>query len=102
MVLPEYDGGRFVLEPGVHELTYLPLNDFRNLFSMHSRLEELVKNEKALEVLQRRLPGVFQFLSLDDLDGKTHSLNTLVKMNFFGITEEDIQLAAGEILEIKE
>ncbi|MNO26335.1 Bacterial alpha-L-rhamnosidase [compost metagenome] len=102
VVLPQYGGEPFTLEPGIHELTYLPLTDFRKLFSMHSRLEELVRNEKALEVLQRRLPAIFQFLSLDDIDGKTHSLNTLAKMDFFGITEEDIHLAAEEILQIQE
>ncbi|AIQ52111.1 alpha-L-rhamnosidase [Paenibacillus sp. FSL R7-0331] len=102
VVLPQYDGETFNLEPGVHELTYRPLTDYRKLFTMNSRLEEMVKNEQALEVLQRKLPGIFHFLSLDDIDGKTHSLNTLVKMDFFGITQQDIESAAAEILEIQD
>ncbi|MNC52434.1 hypothetical protein D3C75_1017800 [compost metagenome] len=100
--MPQYDGEPFILEPGIHELTYRPLTDYRKLFTMNSRLEEMVKNEQALEVLQRKLPGIFHFLSLDDIDGKTHSLNTLVKMDFFGITQEDIESAAAEILEIQD
>ncbi|WNS46039.1 family 78 glycoside hydrolase catalytic domain [Paenibacillus sp. MMS20-IR301] len=100
--LPEYTGGVILLGPGVHELTYQPLKDFRNLFSMNSPLAELVRNERALEILQRILPGIFQFLPLDDIDGTTHSLNTLAKMEFFGITRGDIELAAQEILKLQE
>ncbi|MCL6605110.1 MAG: glycoside hydrolase family 78 protein [Paenibacillus sp.] len=100
--LPEYDGGTVILGPGIHEFTYQPLRDFRNLFSMNSRLEELVKNPGALDVLNRRLPSIFHFLSMDDIDGRSHSLNTLGKMAFFGIKDEDIQLAAEEILKIQE
>lgn len=100
--LPEYEGEALVLEAGIHEITYIPKKDYRNLYSMNTPLSVLTENKKALQILQSRLPSIFHFISLDDIDGKSHTLNTLKKMDFFGIKAEDIELAAAEILQIKE
>jgi alpha-L-rhamnosidase len=99
--LPEYSGETILLESGIHEITYYPLKDFRNLFTMNTRLSELAQNETALEVLQRRIPMAINFISDGDPDGLSHSLTTLKKMDFFGISAEDIEKAAEEILMIK-
>jgi alpha-L-rhamnosidase len=90
------------LESGIHEFTYYPLKDLRNLFTMNTRLSELAKNKKALEILQRIIPMAVNFISHGDADGMSHSLNMLKKMDFFGISAEDIEKAAEEILLIKQ
>ncbi|MEI2394762.1 MULTISPECIES: alpha-L-rhamnosidase [Paenibacillus] len=99
--LPEYHGESIFLEAGTHEFTYNPSKDFRNLFSMKTRLSELSKHEKALEVLKKRIPMAIELIKLGDIDGLSHSLSTLKKMDFFGIKEEDIEAAASEILIIQ-
>jgi hypothetical protein len=44
----------------------------------------------------------FEFIKLGDIDGLSHSLNTLKKLDFFGVKEEDIEAAADEILQIQQ
>nr|WP_198015854.1 alpha-L-rhamnosidase [Paenibacillus sp. HW567] len=100
--LPEYDGETIFLEAGAHEFTYHPLKDYRNLFTMNTRLSELAKHDEALAILKQRIPMAVEFISLGDIDGLSHSLNTLKKMDFFGIREEDIEAAAEEILMLKQ
>jgi len=101
VLLPEYDGETFILDAGTHEWIYNPLKDFRNIFTINTRISELAKNQKALDVLQRRLPMAAQFISSGDIDGMTHSLNTLKRLGFLGIHPNDIEEAAEEILMIK-
>ncbi|NHC43201.1 family 78 glycoside hydrolase catalytic domain [Bacillus sp. MM2020_1] len=99
--LPEYNGDTLFLEAGIHELVYNPMKDFRNLFTLNTRISELAKNQKAFEILKSRVPLVSEFISLGDVDGMSQSLNTLRKMEFLGINPNDIERAANEILMIK-
>lgn len=99
--LPEYAGETILLEAGTHEWVYNPLKEFRNLFTVNTRISELAKNQKALEILQRRLPLVAGFISSGDIDGMSHSLNTLNKLGFLGIHPNEIEKAAEEILMLK-
>jgi alpha-L-rhamnosidase len=99
--LPEYDGEPLILESGTHEFTYIPMKDFRNLFSINTPISELANNEKALEVLNRRIPALSHFISVGDMDIMSHSLNNLNNLEFFGFKTEEIEKAAEEILLIK-
>jgi alpha-L-rhamnosidase len=99
--LPEYDGETLFLEAGTHEFTYFPLKDFRNIFTLNTRISELAKNQRALDVLQRRIPLAAQFISSGDVDAMSHSLKNLNKLGFLGIDAIDVEKAAEEILLIK-
>ncbi|MCM3033838.1 alpha-L-rhamnosidase [Niallia sp. MER 6] len=99
--LPEYKEEILHLEAGIHEFSYFPKKNYKSIFSVNTRLTDLVKHPQALEILERRIPFVTQMITQGDADGMSHSLSNLKRLVFFGINPDDVEKAAEEILMIE-
>jgi alpha-L-rhamnosidase len=99
--LPEYKEERIFLDAGIHEFSFFPKKDYRSLFTLKTRISDLVKHPLALKILERQIPFVTQMIAQDDIDGMSHSLHNIKRLEFLGINQDDVDRAAEEILKIK-
>lgn len=101
-ILPNYNGENLELEAGIHDITYTPTKDYRNIFHMGSRLEELAKNKQAMQILSEKLPIAVGLIASKDKENLSLSLGELFFMSFMGFTPEAVKIASDEIIKIKE
>lgn len=100
LVLPDTDGEEIKLEAGVYEHTYQPKRDYRKLYTMDSRLEELQKDDRAMEILKNNLPIAYGLIMGQDAENLSLSLGELQFMFFMGFDPKMVQSAAEKILEL--
>ncbi len=100
-VLPGTRGEEVQLEAGAFDKTYMPLQDYRLLYSMDTRLEELQTDERAMEILQQKLPVAYGLIMSQDIENLSLSLKELQYMGFMGFTPEMVQAAAQELLKLE-
>lgn len=97
-VLPGTDGEEIELLPGVFEQRYQPKQDYRKLYTMETRLEELQKDERAMEILKTDLPIAYGLIQGQDAEYLSTSLEELQFMFFMGFNPQMVQEAAEKIL----
>ncbi|MBR1743212.1 MAG: family 78 glycoside hydrolase catalytic domain [Lachnospiraceae bacterium] len=100
-VLPGTGGEEVNLSAGVFEKTYQPDRDYRLLYTMDTRLEELMEDENAREILEKELPVAFGIGMSGDEEQKSLSLEEMKYMSFLGFKEEEVLRAAEQILKLK-
>lgn len=100
-ILPGTRGEEVKLEAGVFEKTYLPETDYRKLYTMDSRLEELQKDERAMVILKEDLPIAYGMIEEQDPESLSMSLNELQYMFFMGFNPQMVQTAAAKLLELQ-
>lgn len=98
--LPDYEGDMYYLEAGRHEINYKPSTDYRKLFNMNSRLEELGKNNEAMKILSEELPMAAGMIAGGDAENLSASLNELQFMFFLGFNPEAVGKATKRLFEI--
>jgi alpha-L-rhamnosidase len=98
--LPDYEGDIVWIEAGCYEITYKPFTDYRKMFNMNSRLEELGKNQEAMKILSEELPMVAGMIAGGDAENLSISLNELQFMFFLGLNPEVVGKAAKRLFEI--
>lgn len=99
LVLPGTDE-EIRLEAGVFEHTYRPKRDYRKLYTMDSRLEELEKDERAMEIIKKELPIAYGLILGQDAENLSLSLADLQFMFFMGFHPQMVQNAAEKILNL--
>lgn len=96
-VLPGTDGEEISLAAGVFEKTYQPNRDYRKLYTMDTRLEELQKDERAMEILKTHLPLAYDMVISGDDENLSISLNELQFMFFMGFNPQMVCAAAEKL-----
>lgn len=95
VILPEYGGGIMELNGGSYDFTYTPQRDFRQMFTMDSRLAQLSGSPQAMTILRQYLPGAAAMIDSGNIEDLNHTLNDLLIMKFMGFAEDEV-LKAGE------
>lgn len=97
-LLPGTDGDEVTLEAGVFEKTYQPDRDYRKIYTMDTRLEELISDERAMEILKTELPIAYGLAMSGDPENLSLSLNELQFMFFMGFNPQMVNAAADKLL----
>lgn len=100
-ILPGTRGEEVKLEAGIYENTYQPEVDYRMLYTMESRLEELQSDERAMEILHTDLPIAYGLIQGQDMENLSLSLEELAYMGFMGFQPHMVQAAAEKILKLQ-
>ena len=99
--LPEQEP--FTVEAGVYDYTVRPEKNYRALYSAKTRFEDLVKDERAVAVLNECMPGFVESLDRTDNESVTRSLESeLVRTTIFRQPNDHIQKAIAGISVIEE
>ena len=101
VILPGYDGDAFELEAGSFDKTYTPVRDFRQMFTMNSRLSQMANCPEAMEILKKDLPAAAGMIQAHDIENMNLSLNDMLHMPFLGIPAENIKAAGEKLSQIK-
>ena len=96
-LLPGTDGEEIALKAGVFEKTYQPKRDYRKLYTMDTRLEELRDDERAMEILKTELPLAYSMVMGGDPESLSMSLNELQFMFFMGFNPQMVSAAAEKL-----
>jgi alpha-L-rhamnosidase len=100
-VLPGTEGEEIELEAGVFERTYRPQRDYRKLYTMDSRLEELEQDARAMKILKEDLPLAYHLIQTQDVESLNFSLAELQNLFFMGFNPPMVQQAAQKIMELE-
>lgn len=100
-ILPGTRGEEIHLEAGIYENTYKPEMDYRMLYSMDTRLEELQLDSRAMELLQSELPIAYGLIQSQDPENLSLSLLELQYMGFMGFNPQMVQHAAEKIMKLR-
>lgn len=101
VVLPGTDGEEIALETGHFEKTYTPIVDYRKLYNMDTRLEELLNDSRAMKILQEKLPAAYDMAVSGDVENMGVSFNELSEMYFLGFSPEQVLTAAEPIMKLE-
>lgn len=86
------------LDAGTYDYTITTKRNYRSLYSGTSRFEDLLKDERALAVLNECLPGFVDTIDRTDKEEMTRSLEReLLKANLFRMPTDNIEKAIDGI-----
>ena len=88
------------LSSGVYEYTYLPTEDLRSRYTKKTLFKDMVKDPKAMAVIERVSPLLQWFLGSGNQDYLHESLTTLQNMFYMGFTKEVIDALTKELTAI--
>lgn len=101
--LPFYPGDAVgELETGVYEFEYKPTEDLRTRYTRKTLFGDMMKDEKAMEIIDRVAPLLQHFLSSGDEEFLHESLATLHGLSFMGFSQELIEQLTKELTAICE
>ncbi len=90
VVLPGRGEDALLLTAGVYRYHYMPLEDYRRLYDMDSRLSQLAGDDRAKEILGRELPQLLGLLMEDNREFTTQTFRELSHAFFLGLNQENI------------
>lgn len=90
------------LTGGTYEYTYQPTEDLRSRYTKKTLFKDMVKDPKAMEVIERVSPLLQWFLGFGNQDYLYESLTTLQNMFYMGFTKEVIDELTKELMAIYE
>ena len=99
--LPRYQEASMRLESGIYDFKYIPMADYRNIYSMDSRLEEFIRDEEAIAILREELPIAYGMLMGEDKENKNRCLGELMQLGYMGFTPGAVQKAVDRLLVLK-
>ena len=88
------------LSSGVYEYTYLPTEDLRSRYTKKTLFKDMVKDPKAMAVIERVSPLLQWFLGSGNQDYLHESLTTLQNMFYMGFTKDVIDALTKELTTI--
>ena len=97
LVLPGTNGEEIALTAGVFDRTYQPDCNYRQKYTMESRLEEMAEDESALQILKEDMPLAYGMIESRDGENLGMSLNELQTMFFMGFNPAMVQKAAARL-----
>ncbi|SHO45434.1 alpha-L-rhamnosidase [Anaerocolumna xylanovorans] len=99
-ILPGTRGEQVKLEAGTYEKTYRPECDYRKLYNMDTRLEELENDERAMEIIKKELPIAYGLIQSKNPENLSMSMNDLQFMTFMGFRPEMVQKAVEKLSDL--
>ncbi len=88
------EGRTFLLTAGVREFTWTPDRDVRCPYTEKTLFGEMMKDERAVEIIARICPRLLFFLKQGDEDFLNDSLKTLSGKGFLGFGPQDVKRLA--------
>lgn len=86
--------------PGYHVWEYQPTENLRSRYSRQTMFKDMMKDEEAMQIIERVSPLLQYFLSTGNEDFLYDSLDTLMGMSFMGFKQEDVEKLMEELLQI--
>lgn len=90
------------LEAGIYEFIYMPTEDMRSRYSKKTLFKDMIKDDRAMEVIERVSPLLQYFLGTGNQDFLHESLTTLQNMFYMGFSKEMIDDLTEELMKIYE
>lgn len=95
--LPFYDGDVEEVDAGIHEYDYQPTEDLRHRYTRKTLFKDMMKDEKAMAIIERVSPMLMHFLSTGNEDYFFESLDTMKRLTFMGFKPEEIDQLTSEL-----
>lgn len=96
--LPDKDNGVFELEAGSYDFIYRPKRDYRKIFTEKTRLEYLLADPAARQILFEELPDTKTMYEVNEIEGLSKTLLYMKRQaQFLHIPTERYDRAIGRI-----
>lgn len=90
VTLPRSDKEPFTVDAGSYDYKYVPVQDYRALYHLDSRLSALAKDEAAKAILLEEAPPLFGMLMGNNREFTTQTFRELSSAFFLGLNPEKI------------
>lgn len=100
--LPFYEGEVEEVGAGVHVYDYQPIEDLRHRYTKKTLFKDMMKDEKAMLIIERISPMLMHFLSTGNQDYFFESLDTMKRLTFMGFRTEEIDELSKELTSLVE
>ena len=100
--LPFYEGEVEEVGAGVHVYDYQPTEDLRHRYTKKTLFKDMMKDEKAMAIIERVSPMLMHFLSTGNQDYFFESLDTMKRLTFMGFRPEEIDELSKELTSLVE
>lgn len=95
--LPFYDGEVEEVSAGIHEYDYQPTTNLRQRYTTRTLFKDMMKDEKAMKIIERVSPMLMHFLSTGNEDYFFESLDSMKRLEFMGFRQEEIAQLSEEL-----
>lgn len=101
VVLPhDPEGRKMDLTAGCYTFTYQPSKEVRAIYTAKTVFKDMLKDQRAVDVIKRTCPMLMFFLSSGNEDFLYETPATLMHMGFMGFRPEEIQNLTDELMKI--
>lgn len=100
VILPGYKEKEMELSAGKYHFEYIPENDLRKIFNESTPISKLVKNEKALQILQEKTPMIAGMAMGGNPEFENNGLAEFKYLSFLPIKKEDLEDVIAKISDI--
>jgi len=90
VTLPRSGKDTFVLSAGCYDYEYMPVSDYRAVYTMNTRLSALADDEAAKAILLEEAPALFGSL-MDNNEFASQTFRELTQAFFLGMNTEKIE-----------
>jgi len=80
--------GKIELSAGCYNISYMPSQDYRKVYSRDTRLAELESDEEVMAILEKELPAAYGIIVSHDKENGTVTLGALPFIFYLGCTPE--------------
>jgi alpha-L-rhamnosidase len=92
--------GKLELGAGCYEISYMPSEDYRKLYSPATRLSELENDTEVMELLKKELPQAYGIITKHDKENGNLTLGELPFIFYMGFTPELVNPVTDKIYNI--
>lgn len=96
--LPAYEKPEMELDAGSYDYHYQPSRDYRHLFTLDSRLEQLAACPEAVAILEEAFPQAADLFRQRDSDLLFTPIRNLLQSPFPGLDQKKLQETVDRIL----
>ncbi len=95
------EDGLLTVGAGHYKISYMPSEDYRNIYGPHTRLCELAKDEEVMSLLKEKLPAAFGVIMAHDKEMGNHTLGEIPFLFFMGFSPELVNPINEQIFNMK-
>ncbi len=92
--------GKLELGAGCFEISYMPSEDYRKLYSPATRLSELENDTEVMELLKKELPQAYGIITKHDKENGNLTLGEIPFIFYMGFTPEKVNPVTDKIYNI--
>ncbi len=92
--------GKVELGAGNYEISYMPAEDFRKIYSVNTRLQELEADDEVMAILEKELPAAYGIIKSHDKENATLTLGEIPFVFYLGFTPELVNPITEKICNI--